>query len=189
MKPKALVIILFTSILSEMSLAEVSSDLWDQANQEIRRLPPEIFANLPDNILKELKKRGCTIPQSYASSDPHNVIQGQFQAKGQMDWAVLCSSGNKSSILVFWGGDTRLVSQIAKSPDKNWLQVIADRKIAYSRHITSVGADAMREHYRAEDGSKPPLFDHEGIDDAFLEKGSSVHYWHDGNWLELTGPD
>jgi hypothetical protein len=189
MKTKALLLFLFTSILCEMSLAEDSSDIWDQADQEILRLKPEIFANLPDNILKELKKRECTIPQSYASSDPHNVIQGQFQVKGQMDWAVLCSSDNISSILVFWGGNTRLVSEIAKSPDKNWLQVIADRKIGYSRHISSIGGDSIMDHYQAHDGSKPPLFDHEGIDDAFLEKGSSVHYWHDGNWLALTEPD
>jgi hypothetical protein len=81
------------------------------------------------------------------------------------------------------------VSEIAKSPDKNWLQVIADRKIGYSRHISSIGGDSIMDHYQAHDGSKPPLFDHEGIDDAFLEKGSSVHYWHDGNWLALTEPD
>lgn len=86
-----------------------------------------------------------------------------------------------------WEYETRV--KIAKSPDKNCLQIIGDKKIGYSRHISAVGGISIIDLYQAYDGSKLPLFDHEGIDDAFLEKGSIVHYWHDGNWLELTEPD
>jgi hypothetical protein len=189
MTDKALLFILFVSILCELSFAEVSSGKWDHSNQEIRRLQPKIFANLPGNILKKLKERRCTIPQSYASLDPHNVIQGQFKVKGKMCWAVLCSASNTSSILVFWGEDMRLIAEIAKSPDKNWLQVIGDKKIGYSRQIKSINGDPILDHYQVNGRSKPPLFDHEGIEDAFLEKGSIVHYWYNGNWLELTKPD
>ena len=186
MTEKALLFILFASIFYELPLAEVSSDKWDSSNQKIVRLRPEIFDSLPDNILKELKERNCTIPQSYTSSDPHNVIQGQFQVKNEMAWAVLCSISKISSILVFWGENMSLVSEIAKSPDKNWLQVIGDRKIGYSRQIKSITGDSITVHYQVNEAPKPPLFDHEGIDDAFLEKGSIVHYWYNGNWLDLT---
>jgi hypothetical protein len=189
MTEKALLFILFVSIFCELSLAEVSSDKWDNSNQKILRLQPEIFDILPDNILKGLKERNCTIPQSYTILDPHNVIQGQFQVKDEMAWAVLCSISKISSILIFRGENMRLVSEIAKSPDKNWLQVIGDRKIGYSRQIKSITGYSITDHYQVNDGPKPPLFDHEGIDDAFLEKGSIVHYWYNGNWLELTAAD
>ena len=38
-------------------------------------------------------------------------------------------------------------------------------------------------------GPKPPPIDHQGINDAFLEKASSVHYFHEGKWLRLTDAD
>jgi hypothetical protein len=186
---KKFIFIIFISILSEMSLAKVCSDQLDHLNQDILRLQPEIFDSLPDNILRELNARGCTIPQSYVSLDPHNVVQGQFQVKDEMAWAVLCSISKISSILIFWGENMRLVSEIAKSPDINWLQVIGDRKIGYSRQIKSITGYSIMDHYQANDGPNPPFFDHEGIDDAFLEKGSIVHYWYNGNWLELTAAD
>jgi hypothetical protein len=44
-------------------------------------------------------------------------------------------------------------------------------------------------HYRAYGGPKPPPIDHQGIDDAFLEKASVTFYFHKGNWLQLTGAD
>lgn len=188
MKTKAILFILFTFILCEISLAESSSDEWNRADHQILRLQPTVFTNLPENIMIEVKKRGCLIPQSYASSHPHNVIQGQFQVEGQTDWAVLCSTDKISSILLFWGGDTRSVSEIAKSPDKIWLQRIGGSKIGYSRYISSVGGGSIIENYQANGGPKPPSMDHEGIDDGFLEKGSTVHYWHEGYWLEFAGP-
>jgi hypothetical protein len=42
---------------------------------------------------------------------------------------------------------------------------------------------------RARCGPKPPPIDHLGIDDAFLEKASVVHYYYQGKWLQLTGAD
>jgi hypothetical protein len=36
---------------------------------------------------------------------------------------------------------------------------------------------------------KPPRIDHQGIDDAFIEKGSSVWYFRAGRWLKLNGAD
>jgi hypothetical protein len=44
-------------------------------------------------------------------------------------------------------------------------------------------------HYRAYGGPKPPNIDHQGIDDAFIEKASTTHYFHQGKWLKLTGAD
>jgi hypothetical protein len=44
-------------------------------------------------------------------------------------------------------------------------------------------------HYRAYGGPKPPPIDHNGIDDAFLEKASVTWYRYNGKWIELQGAD
>lgn len=44
-------------------------------------------------------------------------------------------------------------------------------------------------HYRAYGGPEPPPIDHQGIDDAFLEKASTTWYYDGGRWLQLQGAD
>jgi hypothetical protein len=62
-------------------------------------------------------------------------------------------------------------------------------KIGYSREISAVGRDFIMRHYQAYEGVKPPPINHLGIDDAFVEKASMVHYFYRGKWIELTGAD
>jgi hypothetical protein len=50
-------------------------------------------------------------------------------------------------------------------------------------------ARLIREYQRGFGGPASPPLDHDGIDDSFLEKGSSVWYWYRGQWLELQGAD
>jgi hypothetical protein len=42
---------------------------------------------------------------------------------------------------------------------------------------------------RAFDGPEPPAGEHSGINDAFVEKASTIHYCHDGQWHRLAGMD
>jgi hypothetical protein len=44
-------------------------------------------------------------------------------------------------------------------------------------------------HYLGYGGPKPPPMNHQGIDDAFLEKASVTYYYYRGKWLQLTGAD
>ncbi len=30
------------------------------------------------------------------------------------------------------------------------------------------------------------MIDHDGINDAFVEKASTIKYWYDGKWLDVT---
>lgn len=153
------------------------------------RLPPAAFRELPANVVRELQRRGCTIPQEAEAKKPHNVIQAEFAKSGQTDWAVLCSVKGVSTILVFWNGSEKNPAAIARTEDRVFLQDLGGPKFGYSRAIRPVGKDLIMGHYRAYGGPKPPLIDHQGIDDYFVGKASETWYFHRGKWLKLAGAD
>ena len=179
-------------ILAAVPLAVevVAQDRWAVADVSTVRLSSTAFSRLPNNVARYLSAQGCTIPQTYLENKPHNVISGEFTKRGQLDWAVLCSRNGESSILVFKGGSTKHVSAIARQPDSNYLQTITEGgKIGFSRLIGVVGRDVILKHYREFRGRKPPPLRHQGIDDAFAEKASAVHYYYRGKWIRLKGAD
>ena len=76
----------------------------------IRRVRPADVKELPAEFVEKLNARGCMIPQFDSGEDaagvaaePNNVIHGEFTRRGQEDWAVLCSNGKTSTIVIFWG--------------------------------------------------------------------------------------
>jgi hypothetical protein len=160
-----------------------------QASQGISYSPPSAFVQLPLKIQSELQSRGCQIPRPYTGTANANVIRGQFARRGQTDWAVLCSKEKISSILVFWNGSETTPAEIDPAPDGNFLTPLENGKAGYARAIAPVGNQFIMTHFKAYGGPQPPPIDHEGIDDEFLEKGSTVHYFYEGQWLELTGSD
>jgi hypothetical protein len=182
---------LMTIILVLIYSAQVNAQgKWQLADSATVRLSPTAFSQLPKTIMRHLRARGCTVPQAFSSTSPHNVIRGQFAKRGQFDWAVLCSRNRVSSILIFWNGSTRTVAEIAKTPDREYLQVIdSDGKIGFSRVIGVVGKHFILEHYKRYGGTKPPPIFHQGIENAFVEKASMVHYFYRRRWLELQGAD
>lgn len=177
--------------LAVLSTANVpGQDLDFQASErKIVRLPPTAFRVLPASVVRELQRRGCTIPQEAYSKTLNNVVSGQFARRRQKDWAVLCSIKGASSILVFWNGSATNPADLARSEDMNYLQSGADDKILFSRGISAAGSDFIMKHYHAHGGPRPPRVDHQGIDDAFLEKASVTLYFFGGKWLQLTGSD
>jgi hypothetical protein len=166
-----------------------AQDLWGQADLQTRRLPPSAFQQLPPLIRADLEHRRCTIPQLWDASAPGNVVHGHFRAARGTDWAVLCSVNRASTLLVYWGGRVDSVDQLAPAPDKTYLQGVAGGRIGFSRAIGAVDASVVREHHRYGEAQPPPLMDHDGISDAFVEKASIVWYWYQGKWLELPGAD
>ena len=167
-----------------------AQDGWAAADAAVVRLRPSAFARLPAGVVKALERRGCTIPQTYTSREPHNVISGEFARRGQTDWAALCSRDGRSSILVFWRGSAESVSEVGKAPDRTFLQTVTEGgRVAYSRAIEPVGKEYILSHYQSYGGRKPPRIDHQGINDAYVEKASTVLYYHRGRWLKLQGAD
>ncbi|HEX6942595.1 MAG TPA: hypothetical protein VF128_06685, partial [Gemmatimonadaceae bacterium] len=60
-------------------------------NSDRGHLQPSAFADLPASIRSDLEQRGCTVPQSYPDSTPHNVVRGRFTSPKEVDVAVLCA--------------------------------------------------------------------------------------------------
>ncbi len=149
----------------------------------------EDFPELPSVVAAVLRSRRCTIPQPNKDGPPRNVIQGEFFGKGQRGWAVLCSRGGKSSILVFRNDNDSRPDEIAESQDDRYLIDTGQGWTSYSREISAVGRKLIVGHYRAYGGPEPPPIDHNGIDDAYLEKASITWYWHNGKWIQLQGAD
>jgi hypothetical protein len=173
-----------------LSARAQTRDEWAAAARAIRRLPPSAFPQLPREVQDALERRRCTIPQSFYPDRSHNVISGAFARPRQRDWAVLCSVDGRSTILIFWAGGVRAApAELAPADDAIFLQGIGNGQIGYSRAIDRADTAWIREHAEAYDGPLPKRLDHDGINDAFVEKGSQVFYYEDGTWRELAGSD
>jgi hypothetical protein len=166
----------------------------------IVRLQPRAFRALPRSVVMQLERLGCTIPQSFIPTKrPQNVIRGQFQRSGQDDWAVLCSRHRVSSILVFWKGVAGSFSELASVADATFLQDTGlDHdgrvRVGYSRMLSTADRKTILAYRKAFDSPDlrrpyPPVIDHQGIEDAFLEKASHIYYRHRGHWWTLLGAD
>jgi hypothetical protein len=162
---------------------------WGAADRATKRLAPSTFPAIPAAVRVDLERRGCTIPQTAGSTRPENVISGRFTSRDQVDWAVLCSVRRRSTILVFRAGSAATVAELGSSPDISFLQGLGGGAIGFSRLIGIADAKFIQGHSQADSGPKPPPIDHEGINDIFVEKGSSVWYWYRGRWLTLAGAD
>ena len=162
---------------------------FDEAAAAIRRLPIDSFPQLPEGVAGVLREKGCIVPQPEPEGPGVNVISGEFFATGQAGWAVLCSRNGQSVILVFRDESGASPEELAPADDRGFLQGVGNGVIAYSRQISTVDRQYIVRHYRAYGGPEPPPIRHAGIDDAFLEKASVVHYWYEDTWLRLTGAD
>ena len=170
--------------------ATVAQDKWEAADNSVVRLSPTAFPRLPKDIVDYLSVHNCEVPQPFDATESTNVISGEFMRRGQLDWAVMCSRNRTSSILVFRGGSNKDVAAIAEVPDSDFLQTIdGNGTIGFSRQISAVKKDYILQRYRWYGGPKPPHMDHQGIDDGFNGKASTVFFYYHGRWLRLQGAD
>ena len=164
-------------------------DKWHRADIETVRLPADAFPDLPTNVVADLNRRGCAIPQPWTADEQANVVYGRFTDPDQTDLAVLCSVERVSSILVYRTSSTDDVAEVGTLPDRGFLQDVGGDHIGFSRQIYVADPKYIRDKHADYGGPAPPNTQLDGIEDAFNEKGSLVWYWHDGKWLELTGSD
>jgi len=179
-------ILVAASVLTAQQVPQPSE--WTRADIATVRLAPARFAGLPSAVRTELDRRGCSIPQPFTATpdQPENAIRGRFISATETDWAVLCSRQRRSSVLVFRGGGVARIDEFAELDDAGRLQVTGPGQIGYSRGIRVASPTDIRQHNP--DADPPlPVLDHDGIDDAFIEKGSVIWYWSGNRWQELAG--
>ena len=162
---------------------------WDRADSTTVRLPPSLFAILPKPIREALTDRGCRIPQSPGVPGLHNIAKGHLRNSHSVDWVALCSIDRVSRILVFWAGDTTRVDSFPPQADKAFLQGMGGSSIMFSHVIGIADPEDIRQEAAAFNGPLPPGTLHDGIEDAFAEKGSTILYWSAGRWIALDGAD
>jgi hypothetical protein len=173
-----------------VALSAQTPEQWQAAARTIRRLPPDSFPHLPAAIRSALIADGCTVPQSFVEERPHNVISGHFAHARQRDWAVLCSRHDSSSVLIFWGRpQPGTPAELGWTSDATFLQGIGAGRIGYSHVIMVAGPARIREYSAAFGGPQPKRLDHDGLEDGFAEKSSTVFYLERGRWLSLAGAD
>jgi hypothetical protein len=164
----------------------------------VRKLQPADVAELPPAFVEKLNARGCVIPQFgevgragesgglAAANEATNVIHGEFARHGQDDWAVLCSKGGSSTIVIFWGKPTACPASLARLEDAHYLKRGKDKKVRYSRAIRALGESDLGDRAGAA-GLKP--FKHQGIDDRFVGKSSAFFYCSEGKWKIFPAKD
>ncbi len=186
MRVVAIVILLVAASLGTNAQPK---DDWAKADLQTVRLAPRKFTQLPKTIIADLEKRGCSIPQSYMWTKPHNIARGEFKRNGQKDWAVLCSMRRSSAILIYWNASPNAVSRIAEKKDADYLTKFNQERIGFSRIIAVANTKFIADHYESYGGTKPPRLTHQGIEDGWAEKASELHYLHRSKWLKLQGAD
>ena len=165
---------------------------WQRAERGIERLAPGAFAEMPAAVRGELERRGCRVPQVGGAFGRHrsNVISGRFARARERDWAVLCSRGDSSRVLLFWGGRADSVEAWEASADAGWLQAMGKAGIQYSRYIAVADSASVDRHARDAGAPLPAAaVTHEGLEAGFAGKASSVFYWTGGQRYELQGGD
>lgn len=151
-------------------------------------LKPSDFPALPSEVRADAWWRGCRIPQPGWVETPHNVISGSFRKAGQTDWALLCSDGYETDLLVYWGGSAREVAEIPFGPDEQRMGNASDGSGGYEWMIGTMSPESIEHNRRLADGATFPPILHDGIDEG-CEKGSVVHYFHEHSWHRLPGGD
>jgi hypothetical protein len=168
-------------------MASADSHDLDYADENTIRLVPEAFPELPDPIVRDLKKRRCSVPQPWESSRPSNVVSGEFKVPGQTDWAILCSVKGQSVILVYWAG---LVDQVEEIPgthfsDRKWIKGVAENKVGFSRLLTLTDDGFLFDHYEYYPQAAINFVNSNGIVGDYSSQTPTVHYWHENQWVAM----
>ncbi|MGB6974536.1 MAG: hypothetical protein WBD67_07630 [Terracidiphilus sp.] len=155
----------------------------------IRRLPVSSFPQLPAEIAAELNARGCLIPQTYEAHGPENVIHASLERAGSSDWAVLCSSHDEVTLIVFFGSAPAQPFEIASAIEGTRLQAHgASNTLGFNWGIDPATPEQVHE---AESGSDlgPASLDHDAVSDSVIEHQTVFHYFTKGRWTVVEGTE
>lgn len=154
---------------------------------------PDAFGALPPAVRSDLVDRGCGIPQIHGQVTPENVIRGAFAEPGSEDWAVLCSIGGVSTVLLYWETlPGPCASAVGASENADWNQGMGEDAVAFSRLLKEASPQdilSRRHGWSAPDIPADLRIEHDGFHEVMVGKGSTIHYCWQGEWLALPGAD
>ncbi|MBV8629833.1 MAG: hypothetical protein JOZ83_02840 [Silvibacterium sp.] len=149
----------------------------------IRLLPLTSFPSLPAAVAEQLAERSCMVPQTFEARAPENVFRASLERKGSSDWAVLCSANGATTLYVFFQSQPGAPIALRKQRDTEWL---GSEALGAYGSAWGIGRRSPSQVRQAKgSGSKRIEADHDGIEDAFIEKSSTTHYFQDGSWMTL----
>lgn len=203
----AALLFVFASLLRAQSVAPAPAEPAERAETgrarlpsgtevayRIRLLPVASFPSLPAAFAKQLLQRNCMVPQTFEAREPENVIHGAFEKQGSEDWAALCSIDGMTTLFVFFQSHPGAPIALRRQPDAEWLgaEVVGNYGSAWGIG-TRTASQIQSLHIKpqtssAKAGARVERIDHCGIEDVYLEHSSSVHYFHDGEWVTLESP-
>ena len=171
----AILAALFGALACAAAQAQEIPEGFRKAWPDFRYVEPGQLRALPDAVRSDLERRGCRIPRFMKWDGPHNAIQGQFMQAGQQDWAVLCATPARTSLLVYPAGLANAVKALrAEDPDPR-------------RFIHTVSAFVLGKRAARDQQGEMPVraFDHDGIEDGQIGHGGRVLYHREGEWSLL----
>ena len=177
-------------LYSAPASAQLPSEASNIAEEKTIRIDPREFEGLPADVTSDLLSRGCTIPQPYGADKEEGTVTASFFSPGSSDLAVLCSIDNVSTILVYRDSSTSEIHELAQAADAGYLQTVdGDGEIGFSRAIGVATSKSIQAYYEFFGGPKPPLITHDGLENIYIGKASTILYWYQDQWIGLQGND
>lgn len=172
-------------VLHETSSSQSSGNITVPGSPMVR-VSPGHYTQLPISVRNKLIDLNCMIPVSF--NGVKNVISGYFFTPNMLGWAVVCSRSEQSSILVFKDDTGDHYEELGRYDESNWL-ITTNGVNYFRREISPVSKEYIIDHYYAYGGTKPPVIDHQGVEDGYADVSSRIHYFNNGQWLQLQGAD
>jgi hypothetical protein len=151
----------------------------------IPRIPAPRFAALPPSAREALTAINCQVPQSTPAGSA-NVIEGEFAAVGQRDWAALCSNSTITDIRVVWGGPVRCEDRHAAIQDSDSIVQKSAGVFTYARTIGVASIEHISRYLIRHRAALPDKPAHDAIEDS-NGRSSLVYYCHGGRWQMIPG--
>ena len=148
---------------------------------KLPRFTTERFAALPPTVREQFRLMNCQVPQPSLTGGPQNVIQGEFAAKGQRDWAALCSNGSTTEVRIVWGGAVRCEDRLAARQDADTLTQPSPGVYNYSRSITTASTGQLNRVLVRSTAKLSETPGHDGIEDT-IDRVSLAHYCAGNHW-------
>ena len=157
-----------------------------QVSYRIRNLPVSSYPELPPVIAESLTARGCVIPQTYEAKRPENVIHGSLERPGSSDWAALCATNGRVSLLVFFAsGSPAKPEVLAASAETDRLQTHGlTGELGFNWGIDPASPTRVHD---AQAGMvhRPPQPDHDCLADTTLDRQTIYHLYRNGVWEKV----